>query len=276
MPYEFTPEEAQSTAEIVAKYYSKRRFDVKCETEIHHEAEFVTTLICWKRKFAYLIEVLAEPDLDNRIILFKNWLGARRIYCEFHIAVKEGQAIPSAMLQKLKKNNIGLILVNHDSENLDFMLKSNNPALCVTPDPTLNYGNKKHQVTSLIEKFNGGERHDALRDMCELAEGLTHNLLIKAIKKGRCNLVLSNVENNKIDWSGKINALASKNQHTGRPTITEAFKVDLHSFRNARNLLDHPVPTVAEKEKREKQFAERMMGGPRIVSEIIKLKNSIK
>ena len=51
-------------------------------------------------------------------------------------------------------------------------------------------------------------------------------------------------------------------------------KARLHSFRGARNLVDHPVASKREEIKREKQFPERMMMGPRLIPNLCRWSGS--
>ena len=70
-----------------------------------------------------------------------------------------------------------------------------------------------------------------------------------------------NIHNVRVDWD---------------PIVTGIFKNDLHSFRGARNLVDHKVRGKRDDVKRQKQFAERMMQGPRLVSELVSLQRKVK
>jgi hypothetical protein len=150
-----------------------------------------------------------------------------------------------------------------------------NFALVVAPDPTLALGKHKKPIGDLVEKFNAGDRKDALRDMCELVEGETERLIERAVAKGWITPNAGQVA--RMDWAGQINALASANQSApGKSVIVSPTeKDDLHSFRNARNLLDHKVKNKREEKKREQQFAERMMQGPRLTALLLAKKRRV-
>jgi hypothetical protein len=60
------------------------------------------------------------------------------------------------------------------------------------------------------------------------------------------------------------------------PIVGSTLKDDLHSFRGARNLLDHKVTNKREDTKRQQQFAERMMQGPRLVAELVSLNRKLR
>jgi hypothetical protein len=130
-------------------------------------------------------------------------------------------------------------------------------------------------VSAAIHKFNEIDRKDGLRDMCEIVERLTEELGVTACRKGHLKIPESPFRAK--DWSDQINELANGNAyhppHT--PIIGTLLKNDMHSFRGARNLIDHKVRSLKEDMKRQKQFAERMMQGPRLAAELISLKRRI-
>jgi hypothetical protein len=80
------------------------------------------------------------------------------------------------------------------------------------------------------------------------------------------------------DWSSQIDTLASKHAYTPGmdPIVSTIFKNDLHSFRGARNLVDHKERGKRDDANRQKQFAERMMQGARLVAELVSLQRKVK
>jgi hypothetical protein len=80
------------------------------------------------------------------------------------------------------------------------------------------------------------------------------------------------------DWAGQINELARNEAYNAPHStfISSTFKDDLHSFRGARNLVDHKARSAQDDKRRQKQFADRMMQGPRLVADLIALKRKIK
>jgi len=127
-----------------------------------------------------------------------------------------------------------------------------------------------------VKKFNEVDRKDGLRDMCELVERETEALLRLGIRKTLINVPETSIKAK--DWSDQINTLASPQTYNdGRnPLVTTTFKDDLHSFRGARNLLDHKVKGKRDDMRRQKQFAERMMQGPRLIAELKSLQRKVK
>ncbi|MGH7249966.1 MAG: hypothetical protein ACREGC_03245, partial [Minisyncoccia bacterium] len=111
---------------------------------------------------------------------------------------------------------------------------------------------------------------------CEVVERETEELALRAVRKGWLTMNEAAIKGK--DWSSQIDTLASPNACTaGRaPIVSTTFKNDLHSFRGARNLVDHKVRGKRDDANRQKQFAERMMQGPRLVAELISLKRRVK
>ncbi len=123
----------------------------------------------------------------------------------------------------------------------------------------------------------GGALFFALRPKrATLAERETADLARMAARKNMLQMNEAAIDN--MDWSTQINMLASSKAYNPgfAPIVEDAFKTDLHSFRNARNLFDHKVNSRHEDKRRELQFAERMMQGPRLVAELVRLKRKIQ
>lgn len=131
-------------------------------------------------------------------------------------------------------------------------------------------------MVAALKKFNEINRKDGLRDICEIVERETEDLALIGVRKNLLNKSEATIKS--MNWSSQINMLASVTsyQPSHSPIIEDAFKNDLHSFRGARNLVDHKVSTKREDKRRELQFAERMMQGPRIVAELVRLKRKTR
>ena len=80
------------------------------------------------------------------------------------------------------------------------------------------------------------------------------------------------------DWASQINELARWEVYNPPhgPVISPSLKDDLQSFRGARNLVDHKVRSGREDTSRQRQFAERMMQGPRLVAVLVSIKRRIR
>jgi hypothetical protein len=129
----------------------------------------------------------------------------------------------------------------------------------------LAFGPTKAEVQAAIRKFNDVDRKDGLRDMCEIVERLTEELGVAACRKGWMKILETDFRTK--DWASQINELARKDvYHPPRaPLINQSL-----------NLLDHKARSKREDTKRQKQFAERMMQGPRLTAELIALKRKVK
>src|SRR5205085_1745215 len=143
----------------------------------------------------------------------------------------------AGVVEELKADGVGLLLVDEDGV-VTASIAARNPALVITPDPRLRYGTCRNEVLESIRKFNDGGRKDGLRDMCEMVERLTEEVALQAVRRGVLKLTEGDVKAK--DWSSQIDTLESKNAcNIGQvPVLITTLKVDLHSFRGARNLLD--------------------------------------
>lgn len=275
MRYAFTPDEAQTIADALIAHLRKGKHKVEIETPICRKAPYRTTLIARRSGLVTVFEAQGSPVLSPSIDAFATWLFAWRLYCEFYLATHEDADMKTGLLADMKQSGIGLAVVD-DHGAVSFQVQPRNPALVVTPEPTLRLGRLRGSVDALVDRFNSGVRKDALRDMCELVEQKTAELAGAAARKGWLTTTPNHVEAR--GWSDQINVLASARQFSSgrRPLLDDKLKSDLHSFRGARNLVDHRVKTRREEAKRQRQFAERMMMGPRLLEELLSLRRKIK
>lgn len=271
----FTPVEARATALVVANWLQHEKFKVQLEAALA-DAPYRTTLLAHSGALDYLVEAQGTPQFSSGIGELATWLSVQRSYAQFYIAIgaTDDISITGRMLEQLKRHGCGLLLVK--GEDVEVAFEASNPALIVTPSPTLKFGHCKKDVGDAVARFNRGERRAGLRDMCELVERETNTLARKLARKGWVDKTEAIVE--QIDFNGKINLLASAARYTGGrgPLVSEKLKLDLHSFRGARNLVDHPVATKREEIKREKQFPERMMMGPRLIADLVPLQRKVR
>ncbi len=239
------------------------------------DAPYRTTLIASKAGLKHLVEAQGTLTYAEPIRELAMWLIGRRAYTELYLAIMHHTVIQAGLLGQMKKDGVGLLIVEEDA-SVSVFQRARSPALQVTPEPTLTYGKCKAEVNEAVRKFNGGERKDGLRDMCELVERETDKVVRKATKKGHLNINEQAIEN--MNWSDQINILAAaKRYHRPyRALVDQNLRNDFHSFRGARNLVDHKVKSKREDAKRQKQFAERMMQGPRLVSDLVSLHRKVK
>lgn len=272
----FTPRDVQPLAVRVGLLLEADRYSVRLEAALAEDAPYRTTLLARLGDFTLLVEVQAKPAFTAELERLSAYLDRTRAYGGLYVAIEASEEAPVSgrMLQQLKRYGVGLKMVS-DSERLETSFEARVPALVVTPDPTLTYGRCRGEVNSCLKRFNEGDRRGALRDLFELAERETAALARKAARRGWIDPAEAVVD--AMRWADQINVLASADRTThGRaPLITPTLKDDLHSFRGARNLIDHPARTRRADLQRQRQFSERMAGGPRLISELIRLQRRI-
>ncbi len=275
MKFVFTPDEAQIVASAVARHYRQRQMRVRIEVAAWPGAPYRTTLVAMKSGLRVLVEAQGTLSFTNPLKDFAAWLASQRFYAELYLATSTEAAAPVGQLEDLRKQGVGLLVVD-DSGRVSITQRAMNPALIVTPDPTLQYGGRQQDVLAAVKKFNEVDRRDGLRDMCDIVEEETEKLAIRAARRRTVKMVETAVR--KMDWSSQIDALASPNTYNAGhvPVVSPNFKNDLHSFRGARNLVDHPAGGRRADRARQRQYAERMMQGPRLVSELVALRRSIR
>ncbi len=275
MRFEVTPEEAQPPALAMIKYFKRQRMNIKVERPAWPDAPYRTTMVAEKGGRHVLVEAQGIPSYSHSLKELVAWLAVRRHYAEVYIVTADEGMLQASTLREMKQDGVGLYVVSGNGEIVEER-RARNAALVVTPDPTLKYGRLRVPVQIAVQKFNETNRKDGLRDMCDIVEGLTEQVGCAACRKGWLKMPEANFQAK--DWASKINELSRPEAYaTSRvPLFNATFKNDLHSFRGARNLLDHPARSLREDKKRQRQFAERMMQGPRLVSELISLERKVK
>ena len=274
MDFRFTPEEAWGVAETVATHLRRRKYAVKFESAIRNGAPFRTTLIAVREGHPMvLVDAHGTPALTDGLRALAHWLGAEREYCELFVAVDEESPITPKLQASLREAGIGLYVRSEDGA-VRVEIPARNAALVITPDPGLKYWHNKAEVTLLVDRFNQGGRKDALRDLCELLERETELVVEKAIHRGVIDL--SSAQLGRMSWANQIEALAAAGRYAkGTPILSSSQKDDFISFKGARNLLDHKAKSEQERSRREHQYAERMMQGCRLVSELSAIRRSV-
>lgn len=276
MRFDFTPDEAQTLAGIIIKYFRRNKYNIAIERPVLHEAPCRTTLIAEKDGVKKLID--CQSAVNYGILKqLAQWLAARRLNCELYIGTHEESSISSGEITALRKDGVGLIVINDGA--LSVPLEAKNFALIVNIDPLLKLGQLQPLVNRIVTEFNRGgnsNRKAALRDMFELVEGETEKLLLKGIKK---NIIVSIREARikGMDWSSQINYLARPESYRKKaPSFEENLRLDFQSFRGARNLLDHKVSGKKAEFYRQIQYVERMHQGPRLLNVLQVLSRKMK
>jgi hypothetical protein len=276
MRFEFTPDEAQPTALAVARHLQRKRLAVSVEASAWPDAPLRTTLLGKLATLNILVEVQGRLNYTRAVKDLAAWIAARRHYAELLLAVPNEATLQAGTIEELRTDGVGLLIINADDGSVKEPIKAKNPALIVTPDPNLRFGKCKQEVIKAVDKFNDMDRKDGLRDMCELVERETEVLAVLAARKGLMTRPESIVRT--MDWSQQINVLASQEQYTAgnTPIVDDKLKFDMHSFRGARNLIDHQARNKRADRERQLQFAERMMQGPRLIAKLVSLQRKVK
>jgi hypothetical protein len=247
---------------------------VKIEKPAWSAAPYRTSVVAEKAGRHILIEAQGTLSYAQSLKGLAVWLAANRCYAELYIATKADAVLQAGVLQQMRMDGVGLLVIDDDGE-VTISMRARNAALVVTPEPTLKFGPSNAEVRTAVQKFNDTDRKDGLRDLCEIVERLTEELGVAACRKGY--LKKPEAQFIKDDWSTQINELARPEAyHTSPPLVGTTLKDDLHSFRGARNLVDHKARSRRDEAKRQRQFAERMMQGPRLAAELISLKRKLK
>lgn len=275
MRFIVTPEEAHVPALAVAKHLRKRGMTVKAEIEAWPDSPYRTTLVARKSGLTLLVEAQGVLSYGKAIKELATRLAANRYYAEIYLATMSEAVLQAGILGEMKRDGVGLLVVDENGDVSESQ-KARNSALVVNPEPTLRFGDCKQEILDAVKKFNDVDRKDGLRDMCETVERETEELAVRAVRKGW--LAMDEAAIKAKDWSSQIDTLASKLAYTSgkTPIVSTNFKNDLHSFRGARNLVDHKVRSRRDDANRQKQFAERMMQGPRLVAELVALQRRVK
>lgn len=268
-------EEALPTAVAFATHLKRQRQRPEIESPAWEDAPYRTTLFCRKKDYTTLYEVQGVVQIHDLIQRLADYVGARRHNAEFYL-VCSGNAPASANLTvELKRLGIGLIVMD-EKKKFTISHAAKNPVYIVTPDPALKYAELTKEISAARNKFNDGQRKDGLRDMCELIERETGKALSRAAEKSIITIPTTAIAG--MDFSDHINSLASNKilASGATPLIDTKFKDDLHSFRGARNLIDHPAKTKSDDLKRQKQMMERMLAGHRLAAELVSLRRRLR
>ena len=259
--YLTTPDEAQPLADDIVTALTGQGWKCKRETPFDPDAPLTTAVLATKRQQpAWLIEPQARPSYGPHLVSLSAWLRAQRSYASLYIATTSDGSVSGTMLKGLQKDGVGLIII--DPGLLTISLAGVVPALVVHLDPSLTLGSHGPKVRTLVENFNAGNRVAALRDMCEFVEGETGKLIRKARLKGKVTKTAAEIDG--YDWSTQIDVLKSAG------VIDATIKADLHSFRCARNLVDHPPRSSSQSLSRKRQLGERMVMGARLSGELFR------
>ncbi len=98
--FQFTPEEAQSTALAVAKHLSKS-MKLFVERPYSNDAPYRTTLLAEVRGLKTLVEAQSIVNYHREIRDLARWLLAKRAYAELYLATPQQSGLPTEALQDM-------------------------------------------------------------------------------------------------------------------------------------------------------------------------------
>ncbi len=274
MEFTFTPDAAQSVATAVARNLQIAGFHVAPEEAVAPEAPFRTTLLAKKSGTAILVECQGEASYEPHLQKLAGWIAIRRLDAEMYLAVRAEANISGSLIQRLQADGVGLIFVDiNDKVGISF--RGMNHALVITPAAGLALGKLKREIDDSVQRYNTGDRRQAVKDLTELVERETQALVMRAARKGWITKTEKEVE--AMSWSAQIDVAAGKASCAkGRaPVIDPSMKADAHSFRSGRNLITHKVKNKWGDSRRERQFAERMLMGTRLAAELLSLQRKV-
>lgn len=273
--FEFTPEEAQEVA-LGFKAASLRNRVVKVENSPWDDAPYRPTFHYVSANEAVLFEVQGTFHLHDTLIGFARWIRSERKSARLYVVIDEEQHVRAGDLGKLKQLGIGLLVgVNGAFSETS---AASNPVFLVDFDESWRLRGLKSFVRQHFTRFNEGDKLGAFRDICERFEFLIFDLLKKASSCGYFNPTLTAAQIEAMDLNAAICKLGSPNNLArGHNAIVSPIQLtDLHSFRGARNLADHPVRNAREAIQREQQLKERMLAAARLFVLLGDLKASVR
>lgn len=264
--YIAAPDEVRPIADSLLVALSAKGWRCRTEVPFHGNAPLTTVVLATKgHEPTWLIEPQARPSYGTHVSRLSSWLRAERAHACLSIATTPDGHVSGAMLSSLKSDGVGLLIV--DSDTFSVSMKCVAPALIVHLDPGVRLGRHATKVSSFIEDFNGGNRIGAVRDICEFVEGETGKLIHKARRKGVVTKTEAQIDT--YNWSTQIDVLTSAG------VIDTTTKADLHSFRGARNLVDHPARSRSDALARARQLGERMLMGARLSGDLLRVSTQL-
>jgi hypothetical protein len=273
--FSFTPDEAVPAALAVAAYLTGEGFRVEIEARFDREAPYRTTLKASSRNFTMLVEAQGAPNYTDELRDLARWLASRHHDAELYVAAPEQGSLTGTFLTRTARDGVGLIVIDEHGQ-AQFMRDATNPALVVTLDQTLALGRCRSEVIRAVSRFNSGSRKNGLQDICDIFEREVTALAFKAARHGRINKTPGDVE--AMNLNSRINILSASNpaRPGSAPVVHEDLKTDLHSFRGARNLVDHPARSRLDAARRERQYPERVYMGARLIADLLSLQRKIR
>src|SRR5437016_5059398 len=112
---------------------------VRIERAPWPDAPFRTTIVASKTGLSILVEAQGTLNYGRVLKDLVSWVSTRRHYAEVYIATPSDAVAQAGLLAEMKTDGVGLLVVD-DNGSVSEQHRARNPALVITPEPTLKYG----------------------------------------------------------------------------------------------------------------------------------------
>lgn len=274
------PSKLWRAAESLISFYENKGFTISQAISIDENYRYRTHIVCRKRYETIAVELRERCNIESPFERFVLGCQANQIPVKIFFAVPSmiddtETLISHNQRNSIKKTGIGLIIVGDEiSEEIGTISCNRRFVL----DPGTSLGKYASKVDKIIQDYNFGNCLEAVKNLTEEAEDATVALVLKAIKLGKLNLTVQEIDDHDIDWAGMINCLAQR-VWKGTPQTQiindRRLKNSLDNFRDKRNL-SHHRKTAKQLRELEQQYPEAMHQGIRLLRELVKMKNQLK
>lgn len=268
-----------STAKLLISYYKKRKYTVSQFQSIDDKYTYRLHLILKKKYETIGIEIRERCNIENYLENQINGWHQKRISAKIYFAVPEfigdvETATTHSQIGELKRLGIGLIIIKENKILVDVDTVGCHRRFAIENGTSL--GKYKQRVDKVVNDYNLGDCLSAVKELTEIVEEANIAVAIKAIKKGKINLTLAEIENNDIDWAGIIECLGIRVYKNLPQTqiIDKRLRIDLHDYRDTRNLSAH-WKSKKKLAELEEQYPEAIQTGIRLLRRLISLQSKV-
>ncbi len=274
------PDKLWTAAGKVISHYKKLGYRVSEMVNVDEKYRYRFHIVCKKGFDTLAIEVRekcnVESYLENQLNgMYLNKTGVRVYYAVPEIIDEAETQISHAQSAELKRLGIGLIVIRENEISTENGTVGCHRRFAIEIGSSL--GKYKQNVEEVVKDYNEDKCLDAVKDLTEIVEEATISLALKAIRKGKINLIKDQIDNNEVDWAGIINCLGAK-VYAGIPQtqiIDKRLRLDLDDYRDTRNLSAH-WKTKKKLKELEEQYPEAMQTGIRLLRKLVSLYSKLK
>src|SRR5438067_1244898 len=112
--FEFTPEDAQPIAIVVAKDLRRQRFTVQFEKPPYENAPYRASVVGTYQDKKAVVEAQFSFDFHPELRELATWLMLRRAYVETYIATVPDASINPGVLHEMRELGVGLFFVEDE------------------------------------------------------------------------------------------------------------------------------------------------------------------